>query len=92
MYLNLVSREKADYLFETFPYFEEFLDCFAQRNYPVSKCTREMVDLLPQFTKKEEKLIDSLIRPFETDPVACWYLNKNGVAGKGVPSSKQSCE
>jgi hypothetical protein len=90
LYQKLVSKEEADYLYETFPYFDEFLEAYFYRRFAYSKCQKEICALLPQFTPKEEKFLDSLIRPLD-NPIADWYLNK-GVAGKGVSNSVQSCE
>jgi hypothetical protein len=92
MYLSLVSKEKAEYLFSTFPYFDEFLEAYAYRRFAYSKFQKEICALLPDFTPKESKFIDSLIRPFESNPVGNWYAKINEVAGKGESITEQSCE
>lgn len=76
LYLALpISREAALELFEVFPFFGEFLDIWIQRNYPVSKCTREEIACLPEFTKEQEVALDSLFRPWE-EPISTWYATR----------------
>lgn len=75
LYRTFLSKQDAENLLLVFPYFEEFLDTFIQRNYPISKCTKEMVALLPEFTPEEEKFLTSLYRNFEDKPIRNWYAD-----------------
>jgi hypothetical protein len=76
LYRCFLSKEDAENLLLVFPYFEEFLDTYIQRNYPISKCTKEMVACLPKFTPKEEKFLDACYRNFEETPIKDWYASK----------------
>ena len=74
-YLLFCEKEEALELLDVFPYAEEFLQVWIQRNYPVSKCTREEVACLPEFNKKQERFLDSLVRPWEDLPIRDWYAD-----------------
>jgi hypothetical protein len=79
-YKLFCKKEQALDLLQRFPYMEEFIQVWIQRNYPVSKCTREQVACLPIFNAKQIEFLDNCYRPFETDPVrdhfASWYEKK----------------
>jgi nicotinic acid phosphoribosyltransferase len=78
-YLLFCEKEAALELLEVFPYAGEFLDIWIQRAYPVSKCTREEIACLPEFTRKQERFLDSLFRPWEEEPIGSWYAEKKEI-------------